>query len=202
MMQVAAWMVLASCEVESTADDGDGANDGDDGGGDDPVAPDQDVEQCKSSCNQLKFFDCNDSQQHSQCFTACEAATADEIEVFVACVQADICDPSCIDNLIEVAPPPDPPNPSGCVGACESIIADGCYDAPSSICPSACASFSADQQAFIAYCDSRRVGCEFPAECDALFEEETVDVTEGGGGGGDEEDGGGGGEITGGGPGD
>jgi len=203
---------IAACETSEGGDGNEGEGSGAEGnsssaevssadGGSadagDGEAPSADIERCKDSCNQLKFFDCNDSAQHSACFTACEAASADDIEVFVACVQTDICDPTCIENLVETADP-DPPNPDACVGACTAIIEAGCYPADPGICASFCGTLTNDERAFLVYCDFRREGCEFPAECEALFGEGGEET-----GGGGEEGGvtldGGGGEVTGGG---
>ena len=69
----------------TTVGDGDGDGDGDGS--------------CRDACDQLKQFQCNDAADHAACYADCDAASADEIELFEACVDADICDPECIANL-------------------------------------------------------------------------------------------------------
>jgi hypothetical protein len=106
----------------------------------DPASSDQ-VRECKDSCEKLKFFDCNDSQDLANCFQACEAAGAPQIELFVACVDNDICDPSCSLNAQALPDEPDVVSGGGTSGSVtggdsknprstdmESLCLDACDD--------------------------------------------------------------------------
>jgi hypothetical protein len=154
----------------------------------------QDQSRCKDSCNQLKFFDCNDAADHAACFEACEHAPASAIDVFVACVQADICDPECAADLEQQAGPAEGggEDSSGgssgtCADACSEFIAAGCFGAVD--CAAVCSSLSELEQGFVVYCVDRRMGCNLPDEC--------ADALPGEGGGQSETTGGGGGGGTG-----
>ena len=100
----------------------------------DPASSDQ-VRECKRSCEKLKFFDCNDSQDLANCFQACEAAGPSQIELFVACVDNDICDPSCSLNAQALPDEPDVVS-GGTMGTVdskppadtESLCLDACDD--------------------------------------------------------------------------
>lgn len=136
-------------------------------------AGDAEVRSCKDACGQLKFFDCADAADHSACFGACEEASSSDIEVFVSCVRNDICDPACVDSLVQSSPPPsgegggeggvEGSDPDACVSACQDYLADGCMEPVD--CSAACAALPADERSFLVYCESRRSGCELPSEC-------------------------------------
>lgn len=163
-----------ACDRSDDGGSGTGASEG--------GASADDQQRCKSACNQLKFFDCNDAADHAACFLSCESAPASAIEVFVACVEADICDPQCAANLEgqaggegggegeggEGGEGSEGGNPtSSCPDACAEYVAAGCF--PDVDCASACASLTELEQAFVGYCVDRRMGCELPEECaDAL----------------------------------
>lgn len=196
VLAVFGFHALPSCDATGSGDGGggDGGGDGGDGGGDGP-APGVDQSRCKDACNKLKFFDCNDAADHAACFVSCENAPASAIEVFVACVEADTCDPECAANLHGDAPPAGEVTGGGgggeeeggsaasCPEACEAFIIDGC--APPVDCVQICASLTELEQAFVGYCLERRDGCTLPMECTELFEdlgsEEGGPIEEGGG---------------------
>ncbi|MBC8070293.1 MAG: hypothetical protein IAG13_18315, partial [Deltaproteobacteria bacterium] len=56
----------------SACDDASGDGTGSAGEGGQGGASAAEEERCKDSCNQLKFFDCNDAADHAACFLACE----------------------------------------------------------------------------------------------------------------------------------
>lgn len=47
----------------------------------------------------MKFFQCNSAEEQARCYADCEKATPSQIEVFNACAQNSICDPSCRTNI-------------------------------------------------------------------------------------------------------
>jgi hypothetical protein len=177
---------------------GDGSGDGEGGGEGGETPSPQDTSRCKESCNQLKFFDCNDAADHARCFEACEAAPPSAIELFVACVQADICDPECAADLEGTVPSGEGGGEVGgggeegggetttCADACGEFIAAGCV--PPVDCAGFCGTLTELEQSFVVYCVERRDGCTLPEECaDALGGEgggvsEEGGVSEGGGG--------------------
>lgn len=204
-------LATPACDSPGGGDGGGADGGGGDDGGGDPTAgggggaSSSEQGQCKDSCNQLKFFDCNDAADHAACFVACENASSSQIELFVSCVQADTCDPDCATDLVGAATPPsgDGDGDGGgegggdgggeggggttCVDACNGFIADGC--APPADCAGLCATLSALEQSFVTYCLDRSEGCVLPEECSDLF-----DVGDASGG-----DASGGGEVGGGG---
>jgi hypothetical protein len=203
-----------ACDATGGADDN-GSGGGSAGSAGDPTAgggggaSSAEQDQCKDSCNQLKFFDCNDAADHAACFVACENASSSQIELFVSCVQADICDPECATDLIGAAPPPSGEaggegegeggggGGTTCFDACVFFIADGC--APPIDCAVECALLSELEQSFVTYCLDRRDGCSLPEECTDLFGGEVGGESDGGEVGGGEVGGGevGGGEVGG-----
>lgn len=192
LFAVLGFHALPSCDATGGGDGGDGGGEvGGEGVGDGP-APSADQGRCKEACNKLKFFDCNDAADHAACFESCESAPADAIELFVACVENDTCDPECSTNLQADAPDPVDMTEGGgeegggaqtCPEACASFIADGC--APPVDCNGICASLTDLEQAFVGYCLERRDGCALPMECVDLFEDigsgEGGPIEEGGG---------------------
>lgn len=161
---------LPGCDAGGMLDGEGSGGDGTGGGG----ASAQEQQDCKDACNQLKFFDCNDSADQARCFGACEAASSSAIELFVACVQADICDPSCTMNLYEQAPGDTGGGGDGdggetgggggsCAGACQDYVDAGCI--PPLDCAGLCASLSPSDQGYAVYCVEHRDGCNLPPEC-------------------------------------
>ena len=96
------------------------------------------VSQCKSGCDQAKFFDCSTSAGLSQCYDDCESASSSAIEKFNACSENSICDPSCRE-LIDPKAPSNGGSSSGgggvaasdCQSACDKLI-KSCNFAPAS----------------------------------------------------------------------
>lgn len=165
---------LPGCDAGGMQDGEGSGGDGTGGGG----ASAQEQQECKDACNQLKFFDCNDSTDQARCFTACEAASASAIELFVACVQADICDPSCSTNLYDQAGGGETGGGGsgvggdgtggggggGCVDACQEYVGAGCIEGVD--CAAFCASLSPSDQGYAVYCVDHRNGCALPPECE------------------------------------
>jgi hypothetical protein len=177
--------LLLACDATGGGD-GSGSGSGEAGsnsGGEGTAPSEQDTSECKSACNQLKFFDCNDAADHARCFEACEEAPPSAIEVFVACVQADTCDPECTAGLVGTVPPA---GESGgeeegasageptCTEACGEFIAAGCV-APVD-CAGLCGTLSAFEHSFVVYCVERREGCTLPEECAEALPGEGGDV--------------------------
>jgi hypothetical protein len=107
----------------------------------------------------------NDASDHAACFEACGRADPSQIELFVACVRADVCDPECSTELVGSAGGGEggQTGSATCVEACEAVVAE-CSDEPAD-CATLCGSLSPADQAFVVYCESERNGCEFPDEC-------------------------------------
>ena len=135
---ISAVALAAACSSSSA--DGDGsAGSGDPTGGANP----QQIADCKSSCDQLKFFDCNDAQDQATCYDNCSEASGAQIELFVACVTNDTCDPECSTHI-----QPEPEPSSGPTGSPtgdptsnssnSTCASDGCND--DTACGEACES--------------------------------------------------------------
>jgi hypothetical protein len=120
-------VILAVACGSSGADGDDGSSSGDPGGGANP----QEIADCKSSCDQLKFFDCNDAQDQATCYDHCGEASSSQIELFVACVTNDTCDPECSTHI---EPEPDPS--SGPTGSPTGDSTSNSSDSSNSTCTS------------------------------------------------------------------
>jgi hypothetical protein len=59
----------------------------------------QQIGSCKESCDKMKFFQCNTAEEQARCYGDCEKATSSQIELFNACAQNSVCDPSCRTNI-------------------------------------------------------------------------------------------------------
>lgn len=128
------------------------------------TASQSEIADCRESCNQLKFFDCNDALDHATCFANCDVADSDAVALFTACVSADICDPQC---SVHIQPRPSGPAPmtvsgDGCVDSCQAFVADGCVPGASG---AECAQVCAEEPALANYCLGGRTGCDLPAGC-------------------------------------
>jgi hypothetical protein len=175
------WMSAVTLAVAcgSSGADGDGGeSSGDPSGGANP----QEIADCKSSCDQLKFFKCNDAQAQADCYDDCAGASSDQIELFVACVSNDTCDPEC-STFLEPSGDPSGGDPSGgdpsggnttgsdatgdtcssdgcnsdtaCNEACESLQFFSCIDAATfDDCSALCKTASADDKGTFASCVS------------------------------------------------
>jgi hypothetical protein len=158
------------------------ADPGDEGPGpDDQPATEQEIADCKQSCDKLKFFDCNDSLDQAACYQDCGGASSSQIELFVACVSNDTCDPTCSTHIV---PPPDdttsggssdscssdgcasgdPPG-DGCVEACDTLQFFDCIDASTfTTCTGLCTSADATKKETFVSC----VGSASVGECQAV----------------------------------
>ncbi len=58
------------------------------------------VDQCKQSCDKMKFFACNSAEEQAACYADCGKATADQIQLFDACAENSVCDPACRTNIV------------------------------------------------------------------------------------------------------
>ena len=129
---------------DSSADDPSEEDGSPSGGG----ASNEEIAACKDSCDQLKFFDCNDSVDQAGCYQDCTGASSSQIELFVACVKNDICDPTCSTHIQPQGPgsssgssdssasctsdgcgTTNPPPPDGCAEACETLQFFSCISA-------------------------------------------------------------------------
>jgi hypothetical protein len=177
-----------------------GANDAD--GGDDkphpggPAATEEEIAACKDACDQLKFFDCNDSVDQAGCYANCSAASSSQIELFVACVKADICDPTCSTHIEPVNPDPtttggngssscssdgcgssgDPPGNQACEDACDKLQFFDCIDAGTfSTCMSLCSSAETSKKDTFSSCvESASVDQCQAVDCYYQFDESAV----------------------------
>lgn len=115
--------------------------------------------------------------------------------MFVACVEADVCDAECSTDLEgQVGGGGETTGGGGggesttgggdaptCVEGCNEFIEAGCV--PAVDCIEICSSLTELEQAFVGYCVQQRTGCALPDEC--------ADALPGLGEGGGEEGGGG-----------
>src|SRR5689334_15727331 len=58
-------------------------------------ATSQQVSGCKQGCDKMKFFDCSSAAEQARCYDDCDKASSKQIEVFVGCAEASVCDPQC-----------------------------------------------------------------------------------------------------------
>jgi len=204
-------VLFAAQPLACDAGKGDGTGDGGGGGAEAggevgsgsgaTAASENERGQCKDACDHLKLFGCNDAAQHAACYDACAHAASAAIELFVACVDADVCDAECSTDLAGQVGGSGGETTGGggggesstggadaptCVEGCNEFIEAGCV--PAVDCIEICSSLSELEQAFVGYCVQQRTGCALPDECaDAL-----PGLGEGEGGGPAEEGGGGG----------
>lgn len=83
----------------------------------------QEVSDCQSGCDQMKFFGCNSSGEQAACYGDCSTATPAQINLFVNCAHSSICDPSCRNDIAPANPPAPPPvSASDCASACAKAI--------------------------------------------------------------------------------
>ena len=169
------------------------AGPGDDGPGDDdgPGATEQEVADCKKSCDKLKFFDCNDSVDQAGCYQDCGGASSSQIELFVACVTNDTCDPTCSTHIQPASDPSgttgdsssscagddcgtgDPPDDADCVQGCDTLQFFDCIDAQTfTTCTALCMSADSTKKETFASCvESGQVGQCQAVECYYEFDE-------------------------------
>jgi hypothetical protein len=178
---VVALALSMACESENGGSLGAGNGTGGNGtGGTGGGASELEVTSCKSSCDKLKFFDCNDSFDQAACYANCDAASPSQIDLFNGCVSTDTCDPTCSTTIEpKAAEPsggtggdagsgggsvtggePEPKDPvEACHAACDHLKFFGCLSADDQaacrdLCPSA---KDADRDTFTACAAS---GCD------------------------------------------
>lgn len=90
----------ATCEINPLCLDGGGEDGGavdetGDGDGGGSVS-------CHIACDELLFYDCLTPSEHSNCYDVCDAATGNDADTFVSCVDAVIpkCDPGCYEVFV------------------------------------------------------------------------------------------------------
>ncbi len=83
----------------------------------------QEVSDCQTGCDQMKFFGCNSSDEQAACYGDCNTATSEQINLFVNCAHSSICDPTCRNDIAPPNPPaPTPVSASDCTSACAKAI--------------------------------------------------------------------------------
>lgn len=142
------------------------------------------LDRCRSSCDNLQFFECIDGQTHETCWNACGDRAESDLELFASCVQNSSpgCDPACLESLLD-AETPDPPAPSGaCEEACDAYVDAGCdVDAWTQglDCATLCGALTDAEQQIATACLSAPQTCELDPACDG-FGGEDEEVTTGG----------------------
>ena len=189
---------LTGCDItedEMSSSDTDGASGGDASGGDasgggasggdaSGGGPSEGaVDDCRSACDRLQFFDCIDGSTHATCWDACPEREEDDIELFASCVSnsSPSCDPGCLDGLLD-APEPEPETttttgaePAGCEEACQAYVDASCdleFFGELTSCGQACATLSPIEQAAVAICFNSPETCEVDPACLEVEEEE------------------------------
>jgi hypothetical protein len=81
----------------------------------------QEISACKKSCDKMKFFECNSAAEMAACYSGCDSARSDDIELFVACADNSVCDPQCRIH-IEPASPGPVKTQSACGSACDKLV--------------------------------------------------------------------------------
>ena len=85
------------------------------------------VDQCKQSCDKMKFFACNSAEEQAACYADCGKASADQIQLFNACAENSICDPACRTNIVPKPAAGGEPKgtgatPTTCSTACSKLV--------------------------------------------------------------------------------
>jgi hypothetical protein len=123
------------------------------------------VEQCKNSCDQQKFFDCYDAAAQSVCLQNCGSANTDQADQFIRCVKTETCDAEC--SVVLTKPPPATTNNGGgdCTAACNKLVSCGYLKGnDASQCPAQCGSATASDTAAIA-CINANSCADIPNKC-------------------------------------
>jgi hypothetical protein len=116
-------------------------------------------------------FCCNDATDHATCFANCEGATGSQIDLFTSCVTVSTCDPACSPHIAPKQTNPPPNTGSDCPAACGRLVSDGCLDAQmGAACNQVCTQATAAEISVLLSCESRRSGCDLPAECAAMLD--------------------------------
>jgi hypothetical protein len=131
------------------------------------------IDACKhAGCDKMKFFGCNSAEEQAACYSDCDKAAAGQIEVFTACAENSVCDPSCRTNIV----PKPTGGSSGGAGASGGTSGGG---ASSSSCGTACDKLVAcsfirvgDKSACAAKCQTEayqyQIDCVNSTACDKM----------------------------------
>jgi len=128
-----------------------------------------DVAGCRNACDKLRFFDCIDSRLQASCFEECGLATAETVDRFIRCVDADTCDPTCLERFDETPSPLPGGGVDECIRGCEGLNTRGCFGEGGVACARECRGFSVSELELALWCIDRADGCEVPASCTAAF---------------------------------
>lgn len=140
---------------------------GNNGGNTPAPATSQQVDDCKASCDQQKFFDCYDAAAHSLCLQSCGKANTDQADQFIRCVKVETCDDQC---SVELTKPPPASNNGGngsndCSSACAKLTGCGFLTGEKATsCVSECSSSTTDDAAAIA-CINANSCADIPSKC-------------------------------------
>jgi hypothetical protein len=90
----------------------------------------QQIEACKhGGCDKMKFFGCTSAEEQAACYSDCDNASSNQIELFTSCAEASVCDPACRTNIV-----PKPPSGGGGGGS----VSGGGSGASAPSCGAAC----------------------------------------------------------------
>lgn len=121
LTHILAFLLVAACSSTNGADPGSSSS----GGGADGGASSAEISRCKTSCDKMKFFDCNSADEQARCYADCDAATASQIQLFTGCAENSICDPACRTRIQPAANPSSGgggATPSSCSTACDKLV--------------------------------------------------------------------------------
>jgi hypothetical protein len=128
-------------------------------------ATSQQIDECKSSCDQQKFFSCYDAAAHSVCLQNCGKANTDQADQFIRCVKVETCDAECSVELTK--PPPVTGNNGGgdCPAACNKLVTCGYLKGDQATeCPSHCGNLTSEEAAALA-CINANSCADIPQKC-------------------------------------
>ncbi len=86
-----------------------------------------DVMRCKGGCDKMKFFMCSSADGQAKCYSDCDTATLNQIQVFTGCAENSICDPACRTTIQPKPSGGGTPTGSGatsssCGTACDKLV--------------------------------------------------------------------------------
>lgn len=109
------------CACSST-ETGSGGSSGSSGSSSGESASGAQVDACKRACDKMKFFQCNSAEEQARCYADCDKATPSQIELFNACAQNSICDPSCRTNIQPSGSKGTGATANSCASACDKLV--------------------------------------------------------------------------------
>ena len=113
-------------------------------------------------------WDCINGSAHADCWNACAERSADDIELFGACVENTVpsCDRFCLIELLDASEPE--PEPSGCAAVCQAYLDAGCevvlFEELVS-CELACAAATPEEHAAVEFCLDDAPTCSINPLC-------------------------------------